>query len=61
MTHHVLRRSQCGSVGFVDTRLDWGGYRRADRHAPRKRGIQYAEILRFITDVSEYWIIRLRG
>jgi hypothetical protein len=26
-----------------------------------QRGIQYAEILRFITDVSEYWIIRLRG
>jgi ABC-type spermidine/putrescine transport system permease subunit I len=29
---------------------------------PREmRGIQYAAALRFITDVSEYWIIRIRG
>jgi hypothetical protein len=26
-----------------------------------QRGIQYAEVLRFITDVSEYWIIRFHG
>jgi hypothetical protein len=31
------------------------------RHAPRMRGIRYAAALRFITDVSEYWIIRIRG
>ena len=32
-----------------------------DRHAPRKRGIQYAAAFRFITGVSEYRIIRFRG
>jgi hypothetical protein len=28
------------------------------RHAPRKRGIQYAAAARFITDAGDYWIIR---
>jgi len=31
------------------------------RHAPRKRGIQYAGTRRLITDIGNYWIIRFRG
>jgi hypothetical protein len=28
---------------------------------PAKAGIQYAATVRFITEATEYWIIRFRG
>jgi hypothetical protein len=31
------------------------------RHAPRRRGIQYAEASNLNRESAAYWIIRLRG
>jgi len=55
------RSDQFSTRGFAESRAS------VDRHTPllavmpRESGIQYTEVLRFITDVSEYWIIRFRG